>query len=67
MWRSEMFKMIWDNFVISFFCSIFAALAVLIISGDHMGNGSFWFNTFLFTIIWTIVDLIKNRKVKEVE
>jgi hypothetical protein len=67
MWRSEMFKMIWDNFIISFFCSIFAALAILIISGAHMGYGSFWFNTFLFTIIWIIVDLFKKRNVKEAE
>jgi hypothetical protein len=67
MWRSEMFKMIWDNFVISFFCSIFGALAILIISGTHMGYGSFWFNIFLFTTIFTVVDLFKKRNVKEAE
>ena len=62
-----MFKMIWDNLVISFFCSIFGGLAVLIVSGEHMGISYFWFNTILFTIIFTVVDLFKKRNVKEVE
>ena len=62
-----MFKMIWDNLVISFFCSIFGGLAVLIVSGEHMGISYFWFNTILFTIIFTVVDLFKKRNVKEDE
>jgi hypothetical protein len=62
-----MFKMIWDNLVISFFCSIFGGLAVLIVSGEHMGINYFWFNTILFTIIFTVVDLFKKRNVKEAE
>jgi hypothetical protein len=62
-----MFKMIWDNLVISFFCSIFGGLAVLIVSGEHMGNSYFWFNTILLTIIFTVVDLFKKRNVKDVE
>ena len=57
-----MFRFIWDNFVISFFCAIFGGLVLLIVSGDHMGAGWFWFNTILFTIIFTIMDLIKKRK-----
>ena len=60
-----MFKLIWDNFVISFFCSIFGALVILIITGEHWGNGGFWFNTILFTIIFTIVDWFKKPKVEE--
>lgn len=60
-----MFKLIWDNFIISFFCSIFAAIAILIVSGEHWGNGGFWFNIVLFTIIFTVCDLIAKRKVKE--
>jgi hypothetical protein len=59
--------MIWDNLVISFFCSIFGGLAVLIVSGEHMGISYFWFNTILFTIIFTVVDLFKKRNVKEDE
>ena len=65
MWRSEMFKLIWQNFIVSFFVSIFAAVVVLIVRGDHMGDGSFWFNTILFTVVFTVWDLIKKRNVKE--
>jgi uncharacterized membrane protein len=60
-----MFKIIWDNFIGSFFVSIFAAVVVLIVSGAHMGYSSFWFNTILFTVVFTVWDLIKKRNVKE--
>lgn len=62
MWRMKMFKLFWDNFVIAFFSSVIAALVVLIVTGEHWGNGGFWFNTILFTIVFFIVDLVKNKK-----
>jgi hypothetical protein len=60
-------KTIYNNFIIGFFSSIFAALTILIVTGVNWGYNGFWFNTILFTIIFTIVDLIKKPKVKEVE
>lgn len=65
MWRMRMFKLIYDNLIIAFFSSIAAALVILIVTGEHWGNGGFWFNTVLFTIIFTVYDLIAKRKVKE--
>jgi len=56
----KIFNLIWYNLNISFFSSIFAALAILIVSGHPWGQDAFWFNTILFTIIFTIFDLIKN-------
>jgi len=59
-----MLKTLYDNFIIAFFSSIFAALTILIVTGVNWGYNGFWFNTILFTIIFTIVDLIKRKMEK---
>lgn len=60
-----MLKILYDNFIIAFFSSIFAALTILIVTGVNWGYNGFWFNTILFTIIFTTVDLIKRKMEKK--
>lgn len=61
-----MLKLIWNNFGISILAAFFGALLSLVVTGDHIGNAVFWFNTVLLWIIFMVVDLVKGKH-KEAE
>lgn len=57
-----MIKLIWENFILSIFGAFFGALVTVVVSGNHIGNTGYFFNVFLLTAIFTIIDLRKQRK-----
>ena len=61
-----MLKLIWNNFAVAIIAAFFGALLSLVVSGEHIGNALYWFNTALLWIIFMVVDLVKGKH-KEAE
>lgn len=61
-----MLKLIWNNFAVAIIAAFFGALLSLVVSGEHIGNPVYWFNTVLLWIIFMVVDLVKGKH-KEAE
>jgi hypothetical protein len=62
---NKLFETITASFVLALFSSIFSAIVILIISGEPWGYTGFWINTILFTVVFIVVNLIKDRKSKK--
>lgn len=61
-----MLKIIFDNFVMAVFGAFFAAILTLVVSGEHVGNALFTFNTIILWVVFLIVDFVKGKHKKEI-
>lgn len=60
-----MFKVLWENLVVGIMAAFFGAILSLVVTGEHIGNGTFWINAIFIWVILVIFDLVKGKHKKK--
>jgi hypothetical protein len=62
-----MFKVLWENIAVAILAALFGAILSLVVTGEHIGEVTFWINAIFVWVIFVIFDLVKGKHKKEAE